>query len=310
MNKNFNNPYQSYSHQNIWNGIKDSFKDGSNLTRLIYINFGVFLTVIALQIVSLLFKSNLSDTLVQHLMVPASAEALLKQPWSVFSYMFLHQEFLHILMNMLWLFWFGRIFLSYLDQKKLLSVYLIGGLTGAALYIFSYNIFPGLQSVVPISYALGASASVMAIVFATVVYAPNHQINLMFIGPVKIKYIALFFIFTDLSYISESVNVGGHIAHLGGAFYGWLFISQLRKGKDISSGFNSLMDSFFSLFKRKKMKVSYKSNASSMDDKEYNKGKKQNQEQLNIILEKIAKSGYDSLSKEEKEILFKSSKEN
>lgn len=128
----------------------------------------------------------------------------------------------------------------------------------------------------------------------------------MFIGPVKIKYIAIFFIITDILNIPNG-NAGGHLAHLGGAFYGWLFISQLRKGKDISSGFNSLMDSLFSLFrKRKKMKVSYK-NTRTMTDEEYNKIKRTNQQQLDAILEKIAKSGYDSLTKEEKEILFKSS---
>jgi len=304
---NFNNPYQSYSHQNIWNGIKDSFKEGSNLTKLIYINFGVFLIVKIVGVMSFLFNLETSQVpfLVHWLSVPAETNALLSRPWTVFSYMFLHEGFLHILMNMLWLFWFGRIFLSYLDQKKLVSIYLIGGLTGAATYIFAFNLFPVFEDVRWGSYALGASASVMAVVLATVIYAPNHIVRLMFIGSVKIKHIALFFIATDILSIPTG-NAGGHIAHLGGAFYGWLFISQLRKGKDISSGFNALMDSFLGLFKKRKMKVSYK-NTQKMSDKEYNKTKKQNQTQLDGILDKIAKSGYDSLSKEEKEILFKSS---
>ena len=307
MSMNFNNPYQSYSHQNIWDGIKDSFKEGSNLTRLIYINFGVFLIVKIVGVLSFLFNLDTSQIpfLIHWLSVPADTSALLSRPWTVFSYMFLHEGFLHILMNMLWLFWFGRIFLSYLDQKKLVSVYLIGGLTGAATYIFAYNLFPVFESVRWGSYALGASASVMAVVIATVIYAPNHVVRLMFIGSVKIKHIALFFIATDILSIPAG-NAGGHLAHLGGAFYGWLFITQLRKGKDISSGFNALMDSFFDLFKKRKMKVSYK-NTQKMSDKEYNKTKKKTQEKLDGILEKIAKSGYDSLNKEEKEILFKSS---
>ena len=307
MSMNFNNPYQSYSHQNIWDGIKDSFKQGSNLTRLIYINFGVFLIVKIVGVLSFLFNLDTAQVpfLVHWLSVPAETSALLSRPWTVFSYMFLHEGFLHILMNMLWLFWFGRIFLSYLDQKKLTSIYLIGGLTGAATYIFAFNLFPVFESVRFGSYALGASASVMAVVLATVIYAPNHVVRLMFIGSVKIKHIAIFFIVTDILSIPAG-NAGGHIAHLGGAFYGWLFISQLRKGKDISSGFNALMDSFFGLFKKRKMKVSYK-NTQKMDDKEYNKTKKQDQVKLDRILEKIAKSGYDSLNKEEKEILFKSS---
>ncbi len=305
---NFNNPYQSYSHQNIWDGIKDSFKEGNHLTKLIYINFGVFLVVKLIGVLIFLFNLETDQVpfLVHWLSVPAETSALLSRPWTVFSYMFLHEEFLHILVNMLWLFWFGKIFLSYLDQKKLLSIYLIGGLTGAAAYIFAYNIFPVFQNSEYFgSYALGASASVMAVVLATVIYAPNHIVRLMFIGSVKIKHIAIFFVATDVLSIADG-NAGGHIAHLGGAFYGWLFISNLRKGKDISAGFNSLADSFLGLFKRRKMKVSHK-NAQGMDDKEYNKSKIVNQEQLDKILEKIAKSGYDSLSKEEKEILFKSS---
>ncbi|NOU58905.1 rhomboid family protein [Marinifilum caeruleilacunae] len=308
MSVNFNNPYQSYSNQNIWDGIKNSFKEGSNLTKLIYINLGVFLIVKILNVFSFFIgvQGNQVSFIVHWLSVPADTSALLGRPWTVFSYMFLHEGFWHILINMLWLFLFGRIFLTYLDQKKLLSIYILGGLTGAATYIFAYNIFPVFQDVRFGAYALGASASVMAIVLATVVYAPNHQFHLIFIGPIKIKYFAIFFIISDIINIPDG-NAGGHIAHLGGAFYGWLFISQLRKGKDISSGFNSLMDSFFGLFTRKKkMKVSYK-NTRNMSDEEYNKSKKVNQEELNRILDKIAKSGYDSLSKEEKEILFKSS---
>ena len=308
---NFNNPYQSYSNQSIWEGIKSSFKEGSSLIKLIYINIAVFLVVKILNLFTFFYQvsPNEASFLVKWLSIPAESGTLLSRPWSLFTHMFLHEGFLHILFNMLWLFWFGRIFLTFLDQKKLLSIYLLGGLTGAAFYMFAYNLFPVFQSIKWNSYALGASASVMAIVVATVAYAPNYKINLVFLGSIKIKHIAIFFIITDIIQIPEG-NAGGHIAHLGGAFYGWLYISQLRKGKDIASFFNSLMASFFNLFKRKKnMKVSYK-NASKMTDAEYNKNKKVNQDELNRILEKIAKSGYDSLTKQEKEILFKSSNQN
>jgi len=307
MSINFNNPYQSYSNQNIWEGIKSSFREGSALTKLIYINLAVFLVVNIVSVITYVMgiQNPQIPFLVKWLSVPADANALLHRPWTVFTYMFLHQGFLHILFNMLWLYWFGRIFLSYLDQKKLLSIYLLGGITGAAAYIFAYNLFPVFENIRWGAYALGASASVMAVVLATVVYAPNHVVRLMFIGPVKIKYIALFFLFTDIINIPNG-NAGGHLAHLGGAFYGWLFIYQLRKGKDISVGFTTLLDSFFSLFRKRKMKVSYKK-TQQMTDEEYNKSKKENQKELNRILEKIAKSGYDSLNKDEKAILFKSS---
>jgi len=307
---NFNNPYQSYSHQSIWEGIKNSFKEGSYLSKLIYINLGVFLLVKIAAVLAFLFgiAPVEGNFVLNWLTLPADPSELLFRPWTVFTYMFLHEGFLHILFNMLWLYWFGRIFLSFLDQKKLLSIYLIGGLTGAAIFVFAFNIFPVFENILPFSVALGASASVMAIVFATVSYSPNYIVNLVFLGPVKIKYIALFFILTDIIQLPDG-NAGGHLAHLGGAFYGWLFISQLRKGKDISTGFNQMMDTVFSWFKsKKKMKVTHKRSRTA-DDKVYNKAKKQKQQDLNVILEKISKSGYDSLSKEEKEILFKSSKD-
>lgn len=307
---NFNNPYQSYSHQSIWEGIKNSFKEGSTLSKLIYINFGVFLLVKLVTAFVYLTGMSLSEGnfVLNWLTLPADTTELLYRPWTVFTYMFLHEGFLHILFNMLYLYWFGRIFLSFLDQKKLLSVYLIGGLTGAAIFVFAFNLFPVFEDDLAFSVALGASASVMAVVFATVSYSPDYIVNLVFIGPVKLKYIALVFILIDIIQLPQG-NAGGHLAHLGGAFYGWLFINQLRKGKDISSGFNQMMDTVFSWFKsRNKMKVTHK-RARTADDKTYNKAKKQKQENLNDILEKISKSGYDSLSKEEKEILFKSSKD-
>ncbi len=301
------NPYQSYSNQSFFDGIKSSFQQGNNLTKLIYINIGVFLIVKILSIVGMLFNLPIFDIVMRHLMVPADTNNLLWNPWSVFTYMFLHEGFLHLLMNMLWLFWFGRIFITFLDQKKLLSVYILGGLTGASFYIFAYNLFPYFQPQLPVAYALGASASVMAIVFGVTFYAPNHELYLMFIGRVKIKYIALFFIFTDLMYIDKGVNIGGHIAHFGGAFYGWLFASQMQKSKDITKGFNAIMDWVFSIFvSKRKMNVSFKK-ANKMTDREYNQAKNKNSDEVNRILEKVAKSGYESLTKEEKTTLFKSS---
>lgn len=307
---NFNNPYQSYSHQSIWEGIKNSFKEGSTLSKLIYINLGVFILVKIVAVIAFLFGQapGEGNIVFDWLTFPANTSELLYRPWTIFTYMFLHKGFIHILFNMLWLYWFGRIFLSFLDQKKLLSVYLIGGLTGAAVYMFAYNFFPVFENVLSIAILYGASASVMAVVFATVIYSPNYIVNLVFIGPVKIKYIAMIFVLTDIIQLPDG-NAGGHLSHLGGAFYGWLFITQLRKGKDISSGFNQMMDTVFSWFKsKKKMKVTHKRSRRG-DDRAYNKQKKQKQENLNEILEKISKSGYDSLSKEEKEILFKSSKD-
>ena len=210
---------------------------------------------------------------------------------------------------MLWLFSFGKIFLSFLDKKKLLSIYLMGGLAGAFLYILSFNLFPVFESTREMSVALGASASVMAIVVAISSYIPNHPVYMPFLGSVKIKYFAIVFIISDLLFIyNQSSNLGGHIAHLGGALFGFYYIYQLKKGKDISKGFNRLMNSFFTLFKkRSKLKVTHKRAETDMD---YNVRKAAEQKEINKILDKIAKSGYDSLTKKEKEQLFRMSNKN
>jgi len=311
---NFNNNYSNYSRDSIIKALKENFINGSNLSKLIYANLAVYLIIKLLGVILFMFGFDFKDQIIECLSVPTSMSTLLIRPWSIFTYMFVHKAFLHVLFNILWLYWFGIILLNYIGEKKLLSIYIIGGLTGAAFYIFSFNTFSFFEGVKNISYAYGSSASVMAIIVATVFYAPNHIVNLALIGKVKIKYIALFFVLFKILQIPSS-SIGEHIIHLGGAFYGWLFISQLMKGKDISLAYNSMVDSVFkflsSIIKtfssKSKMKVSYKS-TKNMSDSEYNKNKTENKEEINIILDKISKSGYDSLNSKEKELLFKSSK--
>jgi membrane associated rhomboid family serine protease len=288
--------------------IRDTFKRGSSLIKLIYINVAVFLFIKIIQVLAFLFGfSGISEVLVHWLAVPADLMKLVTRPWTLVTYMFLHQGFLHILFNLLWLYVFGRIFLMYLSEKRLVSVYLVGGLSGAALYILAFNIFPAFQEMVPLAIALGASASVMAIVIAISVYVPDFSIQLLLLGRVKLKYIAIFVVLLDVLSIPSS-NSGGHIAHLGGAFFGYLYITQLRKGRNITRSFDRLMDNLFSMFKpRPKFRVTHKK---PMNDIEYNKWKAERQKRIDAILEKIAKNGYESLTKEEKEILFKQGNNN
>ncbi|MCG8701310.1 MAG: rhomboid family intramembrane serine protease [Bacteroidales bacterium] len=302
---------------NLTEEIKQSFKRGSTLTKLIYINLGVFVVVGLMFVFYFLFIPNQPGTNKQaeylgkfltYLMLQSDGWTLLTRPWTVFTYMFLHFDFLHILGNILWLFWFGRIFIKYLSQKQLLTTYLLGGLSGAALFVISYNVFPGLADQLGSSQALGASAAVMAIVISISAYAPNHEVYLPFLGPVKIKYITLIYFTYDILQIA-SVNSGGHIAHLGGAIYGYIFALQLKSGKDIGKGFSKIADSISVFFTRKsKLKVSYKNDARQMTDMDYNKSKVDMEKEVDRILEKIKKSGYDSLSKKEKETLFKMGK--
>jgi membrane associated rhomboid family serine protease len=289
--------------------IKRIFRSGTSLTKLIIINLAVFLVIKIVGLVFFLFQqTELNNELLNFLGLPAALDILVKRPWTIITYMFLHYELFHILFNMLWLYWFGKIFLEYLDQKKLLSVYILGGIAGGAFYIFCYNLFPVFESSVPQSIALGASAAVLAIVVTISVYAPDYTIHLLFLGAVKIKYIALVTIVIDLLSI-QSGNAGGHLAHLGGALFGLLYGYQIRKGKDISTGFNRLMDKIFAMFKpRTKLHVKYKRPDKPENDFEYNIRKADEQKEIDRILDKISKTGYGALTKEEKELLFRSSK--
>lgn len=289
----------------IADNIKSSFRKGSNLIRLIYINAAVFLIIsITLIIGFLLRNQDIPRATVDLLAVPASLHALALKPWTLITYMFTHKDIWHILFNMLWLYWFGIIFLEYLDQRKLVAVYLLGGLSGAILYIASFNIFPAFTDVINDSVAIGASASVMAIVIAIAAYVPDYTVSLFLFGRIKIKYLALaIFILTTV--MDFSVNSGGKLAHMGGALFGYLYTINIKRGHDPGKWINSIIDFFATLFKpRKKMKVTYRKPA---DEYEYNKVKSEHQGRINHILDKISKGGYDSLTKDEKDFLFKES---
>lgn len=289
--------------------IKKSFKNSNNLLRLIYINGAVFVAALIFRLILFFFKMEGTQFILQWFAVPADLSSLLFKPWTLFTYMFLHVDFFHIFFNMIVLYFGGMLFEQYLGGKKLVNVYILGGLAGAVLYILAFNIFPVFNEIAPISKALGASASVMAILVGIATYIPNFSVRLMFIGNVKLKYIAIFFIVMDLLRI-PSGNAGGHIAHLGGAVFGFLFIRQLQKGKDISKGFGKLLDSLMKAFQPKKksrMNVAYKKKKKYHSDYEYKADKVEEQKQIDAILDKISKSGYDSLTKKEKEILFRAS---
>jgi membrane associated rhomboid family serine protease len=292
---------------NILAEIKASFKNGSSLTRLIYVNLAVFIAIqLSLIVLHLAGNAGFIDQVVRWLAVPADLPALLRRPWTLVSYMFTHRDFLHILFNLLWLFWFGKIFLGYLTQKQLFSVYILGGIAGAVLYILSYNVFPGLTVDVPGSVAIGASASVMAVVIAIATLVPSYKIYVVFIGPVKIIYVALIS-FVLSSVLDFSVNTGGKIAHIGGALFGYIFTLRLQKGRDLTMGFARLTDMlvYFLRPRRRKLRVTHKK---PMSDYDYNREKAQRQKEVDRILDKISKSGYDSLTSEEKEMLFKMGK--
>jgi membrane associated rhomboid family serine protease len=284
--------------------IKKKFSSGNSLTKLIYINVGVFLLVQLLYVFSFLFSLP-SLTITDYFSLPANTSILAKKPWSIITYMFLHNGFMHLLFNLLWLYFGGKIFLSFFDNKKLTSTYVLGGISGAMLFIISFNLFPAFENALPNAMALGASASVLAIIMAISTKSPNYIIRLFLIGNVKLKHIAVFSIALDILSIPQG-NAGGHIAHLGGAFFGYLYVKQLNGGNDMASRFNKTMDYLSSILRNTpKLKQAYSRKKS---DQDFRKEKMQEQAKIDKILDKIAKSGYDGLTKQEKDILFRASK--
>lgn len=296
-----NNPYSLET-------LKQFFLKKAAFPRLILINVIVFALGYLVHLVLWLFKmdevGNLSF-MARWFAVPSSITTLLTKPWTVITYMFLHEGFFHLFFNMITLYFGGTIFLMYLNNKQLLWTYLLGGLSGALFYIAAFNFFPVFLEANPFAIALGASAAVLAVLIAIATYVPQLTVNLFFIGPVRLKYIAVFFIVIDIFSI-QGDNPGGHIAHLGGAAWGFAYALLLRSGTDLLALKPRTR-------RMKKMKVnkntSYRqhNNGRPLTDDEYNQKKQTEQQVIDGILDKISKSGYSSLSEKEKAILFKNS---
>jgi len=291
---------------NLRSLLSHFFKNSALLNKLVIINVSVYvgflLLKLGLSLFAFLLDNNVDtivlEAIVRYLSVPASFQLFLWQPWSIITSLFFHISFWHIFVNMLMLIVAGRIFGNYLSDKKLLIVYLVGGIVGNLFYQLAYQTLPVFQSVVMESYAMGASGSIMAIFAAITLHKPQHELYLIFLGKVKLKWIMLFFILIDIISIPKG-NAGGHIAHLGGAIFGALYIffaHYTLKWKNKSK-------------KKKKFYTSYTtSQGRPLSDEEYNGQKQKQHEALDKILDKISKNGYDSLSREEKDFLFFHSK--
>jgi membrane associated rhomboid family serine protease len=292
---------------NILEEIKQSFSRGNYLTRLIYINAGVFVIVKLMSVIST-YVLGISNLWITYLELPAFVQTLLRQPWSIITYMFMHHDFIHLIFNLLTLYWFGKIFTDYFSQKQLVGLYFLGGIGGAIFYILAYNFVPNLNLHIFFSYLIGASASVMAIIFALVRYIPDEEVNLALIGPVKLKYLGIAMLVLDVIG-TTSINAGGSIAHIGGALTGFLFAHLiLNSKKDITEPINKVISWVNNLFKQnKKPKFTVHRNTSKTDEEwnvENHNRRRENNEEIDRILEKIKKTGYANLSDEEKKKLF------
>ena len=297
----------------IIDDIKHAFRQPNNtLKQLILINVIVFVALIITRtLLYLTGGSGVYSLLMRYIALNSDPIIFITRPWTLITYFFTHEGFLHIIFNMLNLYWFGQLVREYLGEKKLLSLYIIGGIAGGALYMLSYNFIPYFADRAAFSFMIGASASVLAIVVAAATLLPNYTFNLILIGPIRIKYIAAFLVLLSISGAIGD-NAGGNIAHLGGAFIGWLFIKQLQRGNDMGRPVHAVLDFFSGLFKRRpKLKVTHRRSATSSNGSASKAGftgaNKPSQNEIDRILDKISSSGYESLSKEEKQKLFQAS---
>lgn len=334
--------------QSIWDDIRREFDYGNMISRIIIVNAAIYLVINLAWVFLRVFNGwetpNLYLDIRNFLAISNSGWHMLTHPWSILTHMFLHEGFWHILFNMLWLFWFGRIFGDLLGDRRVLPLYLLGGLAGAVFFFLGAALtgFAGDGSIP--HYAFGASAAVMCIVVATGVFAPDYSIRLLLLGNVRIKYIVAFVVIMNIISLGSDVNTGGTFGHLGGIGMGFLFAWYLRRGTDLTTpiqsairGVENLYDSLRSpskdhskrgpraAFRGGKsvketagpQRPSFMRRAGGSDTSTQSGGgtttldsEATHQEKLDAILDKIKERGYNSLSKEEKEFLFRASNRN
>ncbi|HEX8563019.1 MAG TPA: rhomboid family intramembrane serine protease [Flavobacterium sp.] len=287
--------------------LKSQFRTGDITTKLIFWN--ILLFVLPYILMLFFWLAGMEINPVDYVSLSSDPRELLWKPWSLISYAFFHADILHILFNMLMLNFAGRLFVTFFTQKQLLSLYFLGSMCAGIIYILCYTFFPALININ--ASLIGASASVMAILFATVTYAPLMEVRLLLFGNVRLWHIAIVLIIIDLIQLPRE-NTGGHVAHLGGAFFGYIYIRQLKSGRDIGRWLTTLLDTVFSSKRKqpafRKVHRNYQPRPATRSTTSRIVTKDRAQQQLDDILDKISQSGYDSLTKDEKEFLFRAGK--
>jgi len=294
--------------RNLFEELQFQLRHGSVTTKLIFANVFVFIIIQLIVVTYRLLLFDLSWSIADIIFtLDTSFFGFIMKPWGLFTSIFSHFSLWHLLFNMLFLHFAGQFFESIFDGKRLLYTYIFGGICGGLLEILAHFIFPALQQSNVI--VVGASGSVMAIFTALAFYSPNTQVNLFGVFPVRIYYIALFFLIKDLVGIASDDNIA-HFAHLGGAIFGLLSIQQLYAKNNIMNFLYRLIDSITSIFKGNKQKKGKftTQRGGFKSDEAYNLEKKKRQEKTDAILDKISKAGYEALTKEEKDFLFNQSK--
>ncbi len=294
----------------VGEALKAFLAQKTALNILLLINVGVWVLVMLVGLAAWLAKSESGNVLVRYLAVPSALSSLSHRPWTVLSYMFLHERFWHLFFNMWMLYFGGMVFKQFLSDAKLVWTYLLGGLFGALFFVGAYNIFPVFEETKTIGLALGASASVISILVAAAAYRPDYEVNLLILGRMRFMWIAIIMVAIDLLTLQNG-NVGGHIAHIGGAFWGFIYGMLLRRGFDMLFVFKRQGKPRPTRFKvvkeKKKRKEKQARTQRPVSDEEYNRRKAETERDMDAILDKIAKNGYSALTKEEKDFLFSNS---
>lgn len=287
--------------------FKNAFRKSNNShVQLILINVAVFVTLAVIYVISSIGgMDHVFNVVYRQFSLPPVFQDYLFRPWTIFTYAFSHslRDIWHILFNMISLYWFGRLFIEYLGNDRIIALYVLGALAGGLIYLGLFNTVPFFEQRAGIGM-VGASASIYAIMVACATLIPDYTFFLMFFGPVRIKYIALFFIL--LSFLGTvSSNAGGNLAHLGGAAIGYVYVRQLQSGRNIGNWITWIINAIGNLLSRRRpVKWTYHKNESPAASREANTDTV-SQEEIDAILDKISEKGYESLSKVEKEKLFK-----
>lgn len=291
---------------------KQKFKQADIVKKYIFVNVVVYIIFVLIGVFSVLFNERALAAEVRSLFeVPASVELLLHRPWTLFTYMFMHADLMHILWNMLALYVFGRIFLDSFSTRHFVGTYILGGVMGALFFVLAYNVFPYFSDAVDVTCLVGASASVLAVVVAAAVRNPESRVNMLLFGSVKLSTLAIVAVLISVFLLSGN-NAGGNFAHLGGAFAGYAIALLLRRGIDLTDVVNRPVDWCRGVFvknpfkRKKKAKFTYSAGKRNADY-DYNARKKADEAAIDKILEKIKKGGYASLSEDEKRQLFNAS---
>lgn len=297
----------------IFKEIQSKYKASNALVQLVMLNVGVFL-LIRLMAIILHFAGVNSNAMLEWMVVPSDLTTLLHRPWTLLTYMFAHYDMLHVLFNMLWLYWLGKLFLEYFNSKQLVALYVLGGLGGALVYVLGYAVLPVFAGKVDL--LIGASGAVLALVTAMAVFAPDYRIGLLFLGQVSLKWLAIGVVVLMVLGGGDG-QLGAQLAHLGGGlvgvFYGW----QMRRGHDITAWLNRIIDKLVNLTKRPRKKgvggpvggkaYHYQQNATSSKQTKKTSSNVPTEAEIDVILDKLKRSGYGALTEEEKATLFRAS---